>query len=54
MPSFRVAFTFTKGYIESASTNGHRLAVASIINQNNDFIQDSEINTDEELSLIHI
>ena len=43
-----VNFTFTKGYIEAASTNGHRLAVASIINQNNDFLQESEINTDEE------
>ena len=43
-----VNFTFTKGYIESASTNGHRLAVASVINQNNDFLQESDINTDEE------
>ena len=43
-----VNFTFKKGYIEAASTNGHKLSVASINYIENDFVQDSEVNTDEE------
>ena len=43
-----VNFTFTKGYIEAASTDRHRLAIASINDINNDFHQESEININEE------
>jgi DNA polymerase-3 subunit beta len=43
-----VNFTFTKGNIEAASTDRHRLSIASVNNINNDFHQESEINIDEE------